>query len=93
MNDVARRLMISISTSIILISAISIIPQLVQESWINPVDGVLIALPLSLLIVYIAMKFGRQKGPENKTWYISNCFQFFLHLSWVYSISIFSPWI
>ena len=59
MNDVARRLMISISTSIILISAISIIPQLVQESWINPVDGVLIALPLSLLIVYIAMKFGR----------------------------------
>lgn len=54
-----RSKVISLTTFIIVFAAIFLISMLVHQNLINVEEGVLIALPFSILAVYLSLKFGR----------------------------------
>jgi hypothetical protein len=61
MKSTTKRFTVSILSFLLIYLAIFLIPQLVQYGRITPGEGVVLALPFSLAVAFVMLKFGRSQ--------------------------------
>ena len=65
MKSTSKRFMVSFLSFLLVYLAIFLLPQLVQSGRITPGEGVVLALPFSIAVAYVMLRFGRSQAIQH----------------------------